>query len=167
METTAGPARPRRRMHPARRGRRKIPEPAFPVGGGRGGELGPSSSSGPGRYLIPFSATLFSSLGHPLRQAASHLGVPTVAGATVVSPHSPVDAIFSPSFSFSQRPSPSRFPSRRRTAQARNPQPRALPSGQAAGVREGGMNHSLLVLLACSSCPNVLSKALGVTCGPN
>lgn len=94
---------------------------------------------------------------HPQSRTNPSLGGPASPSAAAFPPHSPVDAIFSPSFSFSQRPSPSRFPSRRRTAQARNPQPRALPSGQATGVREGGANHCFLVL-PLSTLVLILSK---------
>lgn len=91
---------------------------------------------GPRRELQPLSASPLSHPYHPQRRAPPSLGVPAVAGATAIPLHLPVDAIFSPSSSFSQRPSPSRVPPRRRTAQARNPQPRTLPSGQATGVGE-------------------------------
>lgn len=110
----------------AQRGHRKVPEPVRLVGG-RGRERGPPELVGPRRELQPLSATPLSHSCHPQRQAPPSLSVPAVAGATAIPLHLPVDAIFSPSSSFSQRPSPSRVPPRRRTAQARNPQPRTLP----------------------------------------
>lgn len=115
MEAKTSPARPRCREPPARHGSRKVPELAHPVGGGeKTGPRAPANSSGRGGYLQPLSATPLSHLGHPQRGEAPSSGFPTVACATAVPPHLPVDAIFSPSSSFSQRPTPSRFPSRRR-----------------------------------------------------
>lgn len=100
-----------------------------PPGGGRGRERGPPPRAprGPRREPQPLSAIPLSHPRHPERRAPPSLGVPAVAGATAIPLHLPVDAIFSPSSSFSQRPSPSHVPPRRRTAQARNPQPRMLP----------------------------------------
>lgn len=156
MEAKAGPARPRRLQPPARRGRRKVPEPACPVGGGEGaeGDAGHRASQTAAGTSHPSRESPLSRPCHPQRRAAPNLGVPAVGGATTVPPRSPVDAIFSPSFSFSQRPSPSRCSSRRRTAQARDPQPRALPSGSRHGGGGRRNDLPLLVLRARLSSPN-------------
>lgn len=131
--TTATQRRPRRAPHapttarPSRATRAPEGSRTSPPGGGRGRERGPPSLSGPRRELQPLSAIPLSHPCHPQRRAPPSLGVPAVAGTTAIPLHLPVDAIFSPSSSFSQRPSPSRVPPRLRTAQARNPQPRTLP----------------------------------------
>lgn len=131
--TTATQRRPRRAPHapatarPSRATRAPEGSRTSPPGGGGGGERGPPELVGSRRELQPFSAIPLSHLCHPQRRAPPSLGVPAVASATAIPLHLPVDAIFSPSSSFSQRPSPSRVPPRRRTAQARNPQPRTLP----------------------------------------
>lgn len=124
-----------------------------PTQWGRGEERGPSSSSVRGGYITLFSETPLSCPGHPQRPAVPDLGVPAKASAAAFPPHSPVDAIFSPSSSFSQRPSPSPFPPRRRTAQARSPQPRALPSGRATGG--DGLDHRRLAFPPATPAPTL------------
>lgn len=126
-------------------------------GGGGEGESGLFSSPDRGGDLTPSSEPHSVVPTTPQRRAAPGLGALAVAGAAAFPPHSPVDAIFSPSSSFSQRPSPSPWPPRRRTAQARSPQPRALPSGQATGVGGEGLNHRSLVLPPAAPAP-ILSK---------
>lgn len=133
--TTATQRRPRRAPHAPATARpsraTRAPEGSRtspPGGGGAGGrERGTPELVGWRRELQPHSAAPLSHPCHPQRRAPPSLGVPAVASATAIPLHLPVDAIFSLSSSFSQRPSPSRGPPRRRTAQARNPQPRTLP----------------------------------------
>lgn len=137
------------------------------MGGGEGNAdspLPPSPLVGPRRELQPLSAIPLSHPCHPQTQATPRLGARAVGGATTIPLHLPVDAIFSPSSSFSQRPSPSRVPPRRRTAQARNPQPRTLPQGRATGVRKEE-RAAALELFAPETVEPILSKEPDVTRG--
>lgn len=142
--TTATQRRPGQASHasasarPSRAARPPKGSRTSPPGGGGEGNADPPNPElvRPQRELQPLSATPLSHPCQPQGRAPLGLGDPAVASATAIPLRSPVDAIFSPSSSFSQRPSPSRVPPRRRTAQARNPQPRTLPSGQASGVAE-------------------------------